>query len=104
MSIEDNWTVVQRGRDDHGEWVWVERVRDTGASYRVTAWKLYRTAKGWRYFRVLFSRENAGLNGIPEREKRYDHSEGHACPCHAQGVKLTDSKLDRTLLYLCENG
>ncbi len=93
---EDMWN-VEAGNDQHGRFVWIDRIRNG----RTTAWKLYRMPDGrWRYFKVLFSRENLGLNFTAEREKSYN---GDACPCHGRGVKLTDSKLDRTLLYLAES-
>lgn len=85
---------MQRGEDSQGAWVWIDRIQGT----RTSAWKLYRVNGEWRAFKVLFSKENVGLNNTPERVKTYEHHE--ACRCHARGIRLRGNRLDRTLIAL----
>lgn len=92
--IPETWKIADRGSDQHGEWVWINRVQGN----RPTSWKLYRTEDGWRIFKVIFSKENRGMNNSSEREKNYVSHQ--ACPCHGKGIRLSDNRIDRTLLQL----
>jgi hypothetical protein len=71
---------------------------------RVTVWQLRLTAKGWRVMEILFSQANPGCNLTLERHKSYDgQCQDFLGGCwdrrqHPNGIRLTDSRIDRTLL------
>jgi hypothetical protein len=70
---------------------------------RETVWTLRKGEKGWRVYQIKFSKLNMGCNFHLERTKTYDgqcqHFEGGCWDeqRHAHGIRLTDSRIDRTL-------
>lgn len=102
----ETWTLLASGLE-----VIVARNQDG----RVTIWNLEDRGKGWRIYKVTFSRDNVGCNGHAERMKYYErnapieqcrHGLGLCWDAtrHANGQRLTDQRFHRLLRSFCEVG
>lgn len=72
---------------------------------RTTLWILEDRGAGWRVYTIRFSQVNLGANLTPERTKSYSPGNCKTGTCgnvHQNGIKLTDSRLDRILRDYCE--
>lgn len=91
------WTLIKRDRDG------VVLARTVGP--RETVWSLEDRGKGWRVYGIYFSQLNAGTNLTPERYKRYagqcDPARCNGGSYHRNGIRLSDSRIDRTLRDFC---
>lgn len=103
--LPETWTLLNRTKEE----VIVARNVDG----RVTIWNLEDRGKGWRIYKVTFSRTNVGCNLVPERMKYYErntptrmcqHFEGGCWDGsrHANGQRLTDQRFHRILREYCE--
>jgi hypothetical protein len=97
--LPEAWTLLARSPEQ------VEVARNNGG--RLTVWTLRPTDKGWRVFEILFSQPNPGCNLTRERHKSYvgqcEHFKGGCWDrqAHPKGIRLTDSRIDRTLKGFC---
>ena len=103
--VPESWSLLSHSADE----VVVARNQDG----RLTLWNLEDRGKGWRIYKVTFSRDNVGCNGHAERMKYYA-ADAPIAPCqegrglcwdrqlHANGQRLTDQRFHRILLDYCE--
>jgi hypothetical protein len=98
--LPETWTLLRRTND----FCMVQRAVDG----RTTLWTLQDRGAGWRVYAIRFSKLNAGTNKTPERTKVYTGKcKAGLGLCnggstHKNGIRLTDSRIDRILLDYCE--
>jgi hypothetical protein len=102
--LPETWTLLNRSTD--------ECMVSRNVDGRVTIWQLRLSTRGWRVYEIMFSRPNAGCNGVLERHK-YFQENGSGIPTHVQcqhglggcwdrsahasGIRLTVSRIDSIL-------
>jgi hypothetical protein len=97
-AMEETWTLLGAKPEE------VMVMRNNGG--RKMIWTLRPYGESWRVFAIRFSRPNVGCNGKAERTKIYagncDHDLCWNASQHKNGIKLSDSRIDRILMDYCE--
>lgn len=98
--LPEAWTLLSRSA--------TETVVSRNQNGRLTVWHLEDRGKGWRIFKVTFSKDNKGCNLVSERMKYYEGDcKEFKGGCwdqqlHANGQRLTDQRFHRILRDYCE--
>lgn len=103
--LPESWSLLSRTA--------LETVVARNQDGRLTIWHLEDRGKGWRIYKVTFSKENVGCNGHAERMKYYEAASPTE-PCregkglcwdrqlHRNGQRLTDQRFHRILRGFCD--